>query len=60
MFFCKANRGGLAKNLKVTEQAQELAKLWKKANASDKKKFDEKAKKDKERYEKEMKKYKGK
>jgi len=44
----------------VTEQAQQLAKLWKKVGSSEKKKFEEKAKKDKERYEKEMKKYKGK
>eukprot|EP00027_Filamoeba_sp_ATCC50430_P009890 CAMPEP_0168560530 /NCGR_PEP_ID=MMETSP0413-20121227/11109_1 /TAXON_ID=136452 /ORGANISM="Filamoeba nolandi, Strain NC-AS-23-1" /LENGTH=310 /DNA_ID=CAMNT_0008591837 /DNA_START=23 /DNA_END=955 /DNA_ORIENTATION=- len=60
MYFCKDKRDDLDRGMKVTEQAQELARMWKKVSTSEKKKYEEKAKKDKERYEKEMKKYSGK
>lgn len=63
ILFCQDKRPEVVKKnpkMSVTEIAAELGKLWKKASASDKKKYEAQHEKDKERYAKEMKKYKAK
>jgi len=59
-FFLKDRRADLAKkNPKdsVTEIARKLGAAWKETSSSDRKKFEDKSAKDKERYEKEIKSY---
>jgi len=60
IFFCNEHRDSLVKkypNEKITDIAKRLGEKWKKVSSSDKKKFEAKAEKDKERYAKEMKSY---
>jgi hypothetical protein len=60
IFFCKAHRSEVAKKHPkegITEIAARLGAMWHKASAKEKKEFEDKAKKDKERYAKEMKAY---
>jgi len=60
MFFVKDIRPDLAKKYpteKVSEIAKRMGVKWGKLTANDKKKYDAKAAKDKERYAKEKKKY---
>jgi hypothetical protein len=59
--FCKDHRKDVVKanpDKKITEIAKLLAKDWKAASSSDKKKYEKKAAEGKEKYEKEMKEYK--
>jgi len=60
MFFCMDKRGDIVKKnpiLGITEVAKKLAAKWNKLSASDKKPYEAQSAKDKQRYEKEMKKY---
>jgi len=61
MFFCKDKRPEVVKEHPkegVTDIAKHLGKAWKKITATEKKKFEAMAEKDKARYAKDMKKYK--
>jgi hypothetical protein len=60
LYFCKAHRNEVAKKHPkegITDISKRLGAMWHKTSAKDKKEFDDKAKKDKERYNKEMKSY---
>jgi len=62
-FFSNEKRDGVAKGhpqWKVSDVASELGKQWRGMSAAQKKPYEDKAVKDKARYEAEMKKYKGK
>lgn len=61
MFFCQDHReevkGKLGKDQNITDMAKKLGKMWSKLGDDDKKKYEKKAAKAKEVYEKEKKKY---
>jgi len=60
LYFSNENRESLQKKYpdeKITDIAKRLGEKWRKMGATDKKKFESKAEKDKERYAKEMKAY---
>jgi len=60
LYFCNAHRKDVSKKYPkegITDIAKRLGALWHKTSAKDKKQFEDKAKKDKERYVKEMKAY---
>jgi len=62
-FFANEKRSGIMsahKDWKVSEVGSELGRLWRGMSAAQKKPYEDKAVKDKARYEAEMKKYKGK
>jgi len=63
IFFSNDHRDEVKKNnpeIKFGEVAKELSRMWKEAGPGEKKKYDERAQKDKQRYEKEMVDYKAK